>query len=183
MKLNRRTLLAAGATASIAGLIRKTEAHEHQKKEIEMSKVRDQLIGSWRMIDWKIQDGDTFIDPPFGPVEKCGGLLIYTAEGFMTATLSLKDRPPFQDGSVDGGTSEEMQKAYQTFLSYSGQFKVDEATAIVTHSVEYASFPNFVGKELARICIFEAEDILKLDTPPMDFGGRPRASYIKWQRT
>jgi len=143
--------------------------------------IRQQLIGSWKMIDWKVFRGDVTLDPPLGPVDKCGGLLIYSADGSMSATLSAKDRPLFTDGSLDGGTPEEKAHAYESIICYSGGFDVDEDTQVVTHHVRYATFPNFVGRDLERVCIFEG-DTLKLDTPPMLFGGENLASYILWQR-
>jgi len=133
------------------------------------------------MIDWKVFRGDTTIDPHLGPADKCGGLLIYSSDGSMSATLSVKDRPVFTDESLDGGTLEEKAHAYETITCYSGGFDVDEDTHVVTHHVRYATFPNFVGRDLRRTCVFEG-DTLKLDTPPMLHGGENLASHILWQR-
>ncbi|SEB55621.1 hypothetical protein SAMN04490356_0543 [Streptomyces melanosporofaciens] len=49
--------------------------------------------------------------------------------------------------------------------------------------MEIATFPDFVGTDLTRTCIFEDENTLKLDTPPMKMGGEWLGSYIRWQRT
>ena len=133
------------------------------------------------MIDWKVFRGDTTIDPHLGPADKCGGLLIYSSDGSMSATLSVKDRPVFTDESLDGGTLEEKAHAYETITCYSGGFDVDEDTHVVIHHVRYATFPNFVGRDLRRTCVFEG-DTLKLDTPPMLHGGENLASHILWQR-
>jgi hypothetical protein len=149
--------------------------------EIAMSSVRSRLIGAWRMADWKIFKGESSIDPPFGPAEDCGGILVYSPEGIMSAVLSRKNREPFQDASLDGGTEKEKVAAYETIISYTGTFSVDEESSTVLHHVEYATFPNFVGQKLPRICIFEG-DKLKLDTPPMYFGGELLASYLLWER-
>jgi hypothetical protein len=143
--------------------------------------IRQRLIGSWTMIDWKVFRGDTTLDPPLGPVDNCGGLLIYTEDGSMSATLSIKDRPVFTVDSLDGGTPEEKAHAYETIICYSGGFDVDEDTDVVTHHVRYSTFPNFVGRDLDRVCVFDG-DTLKLDTPPMLIGGENLASYILWQR-
>lgn len=147
-----------------------------------MTTVRDKLVGSWRMIDWVLLEGDKKLAPPLGPADQCGGLLIYSADGMMSAMLSAKDRENFTDGSIDGGTDAEKVKAYESIVCYAGSYSVDEISERVTHQVEYATLPNFVGQRLERICIFEGDDVLKLDTPEMKFGGVPRASYILWQR-
>ena len=151
------------------------------EREKQVPGIRQQLIGSWTMIDWKVFRGDTTIDPHLGPADKCGGFLIYCADGSMSVTLSVENRQAFTDGSLDGGTPEEKAHAYETITCYCGGFDVDEATHEVTHRVRYATFPNFVGRDLKRECIFEG-DALKLDTPPMLFGGENLASYILWQR-
>jgi Lipocalin-like domain len=98
----------------------------------------------------------------------------------MSATLSRKHRPLCSDGALDGGTGEEKAHAFGTMVSYCGMFEVDEATAAVTHIVEYATHPNLVGQRLKRICFFHG-DRLKLDTPSMIMGGKVRPSYIEWQ--
>ncbi|MFD3427342.1 lipocalin-like domain-containing protein [Nocardia fluminea] len=147
-----------------------------------MTTVRQQLVGTWKMIDWRIFRGDELLDPPLGPVGACGGLLFYTDGGSMSATLSALDRAPFVEDSLDGGTAPEKSRAYESIIHYCGTFDVDETTNTVIHHVQFSTFPNFVGRELRRTCVFEA-DTLKLDTPPMNFGGQPLASYILWQRT
>ncbi|MFI6095059.1 lipocalin-like domain-containing protein [Lentzea sp. NPDC051213] len=143
---------------------------------------RERLVGSWQMIDWKVFRGGETIDPPLGPVEHCTGLLIYTEEGTMSANLMLVERAFFDDGSLDGGTQEERAEAYRSIISYAGTYAVNESTATVVHHVQIATFPNFVGTDLRRTCVFEGGDTLKLDTPPMKIGGELLASHIRWQR-
>ncbi|MFC6930641.1 lipocalin-like domain-containing protein [Actinomadura yumaensis] len=134
------------------------------------------------MIDWKVFRGGETIDPPLGPATACTGLLIYTGEGTMSANLTLAERAPFADGSLDGGTQQERAEAYRSIISYAGTYEVDEPTATVVHHVKIATFPNFVGADLTRTCVFEDENTLKLDTPPMKMGGEPLGSHILWQR-
>ncbi|WP_454743935.1 lipocalin-like domain-containing protein [Cupriavidus necator] len=152
-----------------------------QSKGVNMGNVRDKLIGAWRMIDWRIDQAGVSVDPPLGPVGECGGLLIYTEAGVMSAMLSKKKRMRFSGNSLDGGTVEEKKIAYETIISYAGTYEVDEASSAVVHHVEYATFPNFVGQDLRRLCIFDG-NTLKLDTPPMEFGGKSMASFILWER-
>jgi len=79
----------------------------------------------------------------------------------MSATLSVKDRPAFTDGSLDGGTPEEKAHAYETITCYSGGFDVDEDTHVVTQPRPLRHLPQLVGRDLERNCIFEG-DTLKL---------------------
>ena len=149
----------------------------------DLKNIRHQLIGGWRMIDWKvIVDGkpEDYM-PPLGLAKDCGGMLLYTENGLMSAMLSKINRPLFDDGSLDGGTDKERAAAFGTITSYTGRFEVDEEAGSVTHLVEYSTVPNFVGQRFMRLCIFNG-DKLKLDTPQMLMGGELRASYIEWQR-
>lgn len=148
-----------------------------------MAGVREALIGAWRMSDWQVIVDGQFDNhlPPLGHSAECGGILLYTPEGLMSAMLSRTDRAPFGDPSLDGGTPEEKVAAFSSVVSYAGTFEVDEATATVTHVVEHASHPNLVGQRMKRICVF-ANGRLKLDTPSMIMGGKSRESYIEWRR-
>ncbi|KAF0254595.1 lipocalin-like domain-containing protein [Pseudomonas putida] len=146
-----------------------------------MITLREKLIGTWEMEDFKIVEGGLLVDPPLGPVETCGGYLIYSADGHMVAFLSQKDIPRFEDNSLDGGTLEERARANQGIITYVGTFDIDEKNSTVTHHVKYASVPNMISRDLLRICVWEGEK-LKLDTPPMEFGGQMKSSYILWRR-
>ncbi|GAA2094415.1 hypothetical protein GCM10009801_62410 [Streptomyces albiaxialis] len=148
-----------------------------------MEPLRTRLVGSWRLADWKVFSDAGPTDPPLGPAERCTGLLIYTPEGTMSAHLTLKDRARFTDASLDGGSPQEKAAAYSSLIAYAGTWDLDEATDTVVHHVRIATFPNFVGTGLKRVCVFEDADTLKLDTPPMDMGGEARASYVLWRRT
>ncbi len=148
-----------------------------------MTDLRSKLIGSWRMVDWAITDGDNVdhLVPPFGYPEDCGGILIYSEGGAMSAMLSQNGRPAFEDKSLDGGTVEERAKAFGSITAYAGTFETDNETSQVTHVVQYATMPHFVGQRMMRICIFDGNR-LKLDTPSMVIGGVSRRSYIEWER-
>ncbi|MFE4754998.1 lipocalin-like domain-containing protein [Streptomyces mirabilis] len=146
-----------------------------------MTDIRSRLLGAWRMVDMKIVKGDELLDLPIGPTEECGGLLVYGESGGMSATLSRLGRPSFADASIGGGTLGEKARAFDTFISYTGTFDVNEEKSSVTHRVQYASAPHMVGQALERICIFDG-DVLTLDTPPMNFNGEPLGSYIKWAK-
>ena len=148
-----------------------------------MSELKKKLIGGWRMVDWALTDGDD-VDhflPPFGLPQDCGGMLIYSESGAMSAMLSRRERPAFTDRSLDGGTTQERAEAFGSITAYSGTFETDDATSQVTHVVQFATMPHLVADRMMRICIFDGNR-LKLDTPTMTFAGKSRRSYIEWKR-
>ncbi|TGT11507.1 hypothetical protein EN817_33535, partial [Mesorhizobium sp. M3A.F.Ca.ET.174.01.1.1] len=91
-----------------------------------------------------------YADPSWGAVEEHDGLLLYHPSGFVSATLSRRNRQCFATDLLDGGTDAEKCRAFDNFLSYCGKFEVDEQSAIVHHHVILCSFPNYVGKNLIR---------------------------------
>ena len=144
--------------------------------------LEQKLLGSWELVDCKVIQGGTLKDLPIGPADQCGGFLIYSPDGIVSATISRLDRPPFQDSSVHGGTSEEKLRAYESIISYVAEFEVDEPASTVTHHIRYGTFPNWVNSKQIRKCTFAGET-LRLDAPPMLVdGGDEQATYLVWRR-
>jgi hypothetical protein len=85
---------------------------------------------------------------PYG--EKLFGMLIYTPGGYMSALLMNPDRNKFASNDPKGGTPEEIKQAYEKFDAYCGTYTVDENKGTVTHHVEGAKFPNWVGTYQVR---------------------------------
>lgn len=143
--------------------------------------IRDRLLGAWRLIGWKSISGGSESDflPPLGLAKDAGGYLFYSPSGEMSVTLSLKDRPPFADISLDAGTSEQKAGAFATFINYCGKFEFNEQTSEITHIVEFALQPSLVGQRLRRIALLDGHR-LRLDTPAVKIGGQWHAGYIEW---
>src|SRR5262245_38874769 len=116
----------------------------------EYMDIYDKLTGIWKLNEWKMQQGNTLLDPPLGPSSQVEGLLIYTADRYMSVALSLRGRAKFVDPAFDGATDEEKGQAYTTFLSYMGKFEVKEAIKTIEHHVEISSHPNFSGQTQVR---------------------------------
>jgi hypothetical protein len=148
-----------------------------------MSTLRDRLVGCWKLTDWGMHGDDAVAHflPPLGLVQYSTGYIIYTAEGMMSATMSLRERPAFADVSMDGGTPAEKAEAFSSYLAYCGRFEVDETDCSVTHEVQMALQPSLVGQRLRRICIFDGYQ-LRLDTPAVMLGGKWRSGFIDWTR-
>ena len=149
--------------------------------------VRARLLGTWELVEGKLLHDGTASDYEFSPQRGGGGILIYSPDGYMGVTMSKRDRTRFSTDQIDGGTAEEKVEAYSTYVSYAGSFEVDENKASVTHLVKFASFPNFVGRSLTRFLVFSGPegrpgDEVRLDTPPMNFGGKTIDSYLKWRK-
>ena len=85
---------------------------------------------------------------PYG--EHLFGILIYTPDGYMSALLMDPDRKRFASNDLKLGTEEEIKQAYEKFDAYCGTYTVDAEKGTVTHHVEGAKFPNWVGTDQVR---------------------------------
>lgn len=115
---------------------------------------KSEIIGTWKFVSMvvKTESGKTVY--PYG--EKLFGMLIYTPSGHMSALLMNPDRKKLASDDPKAGTAEEIKQAYEKFDAYCGTYTVDENKGTVTHHVEGAKFPNWVGTNQVRY--FELED-------------------------
>lgn len=133
-----------------------------------MSALARRLAGTWRLAGWHRIAADGTRTEPLGPGTT--GLIAYTADGFMFATLMAPGRPPFAGTDPFGGTAEECRRAMSTGLSYCGRWRVEGDTLV--HSVELSMFPNWAGLEMVRTVCFEGDRAL-VRTPPVDTDSGP----------
>ena len=106
------------------------------------------IQGTWRLASYVefAEDGSVAGAPLGGPAE---GLLIYVADGFMSAQLMRSGRRPFSSGDWFSPTPAELDEA-SWFVGYSGRYSVDEAAQSVIHEAAVSFFPNFVGQAQVR---------------------------------
>lgn len=99
------------------------------------------LIGSWKLIDWAVEmQGDRVVKPFRG---RATGVLTYTDEGRMVASLMRTDREPIGTRSFAEAKALERASAAAGYLSYAGTYEIigDE----VHHHVDLSLFPDWVG--------------------------------------
>jgi hypothetical protein len=99
------------------------------------------LTGSWKLIDWTVEmEGDRIVKPFRG---RATGVLTYTDEGRMVASLMKTDREPIGTRSFAEAKALERASAAAGYLSYAGTFEIigDE----VHHHVDLSLFPDWVG--------------------------------------
>lgn len=118
--------------------------------------LRDQMIGTWRLVDFRFTHADgTPGDPNAGPKQ---GRMEYTSDGHMaTAT----------------------RQANGDYFSYFGEFEVkgDE----VFHHIEIAADPKLDGTTTRRIVSFEDGKLVLTADPPVLGGPGSKASLI-WEK-
>ena len=126
--------------------------------------LRSQLIGSWELVRFESQDTTTgSVRQPLGPQPR--GLILYTADGFMSAQLA-----------PDAAGSEIAE-----YIAYTGPFHVDEQAAIVHHRVRMATMPDLLAAPQLREVRVDG-DLLTLSATSTDAAGTTTRSTLTWRR-
>jgi Lipocalin-like domain len=173
--LKHGSLLAAGAALETTGVTPALAGVSSSRS------LRETLIGAWRLVSSVEIDINTgAVDCPLG--DKPNGLILYTADGYMSAQLSAADRPNFESGDMYKGKPGEYVAAGLTYLAYSGPYYVDEAKRIVEHEMFVSLFPNWRGQRQARIVILDEMELHLSPNRPLMFDGSLKMATIIWRR-
>ena len=131
------------------------------------------LIGAWRLESWALvyEDGRP-AEHPLG--RDARGLILYTADGHMSATLMRAKRKAFVSG-----TNDEKAAAYDDCFAYAGRFEVKGEA--VFHAIDVATNPSLAGIVSTRNVMLEGN---RLTLVGPDFSpDAPRFHRIIWRRT
>lgn len=140
----------------------------------------DKFIGAWRLVSAGFQSEDGSVaQSPYGPEPE--GILMYDAQGSMSAQLANKNRSAFAVADRMAGTPGEIKAAFESYQAYYGHYKIDEREQMVTHTVTQALLPNWVGTEQRRYYKFK-DGRLILRTPPMTIGGQSVTGELVWEK-
>ena len=140
---------------------------------------REQLLGTWRLSACEGRAGDGAVLLPYSDHPQ--GMLTYGADGTMIVILMNPDRPQFASDDILKGTDEEVRAALEGFMAYCGRYVLDAEAGTVTHHLEQALFPNWVGTQQLRHASL-ADGQLSLATPPIAAGGQEWTFYLIWHR-
>lgn len=100
----------------------------------------DAFVGTWRLLSCEFHAASGKVVYPLGADVQ--GLIIYTEQGYVSATLMRPSRPCFASGNQAQGTPEEIKAAFEGYVAYYGTYEVDQEEGTVTHHVQGSMFPN-----------------------------------------
>ncbi|NCF17962.1 MAG: hypothetical protein GWP63_06940 [Haliea sp.] len=109
---------------------------------------KEDLVGSWQLESWTVgySDRDDFTYP-YG--EDPHGLLLYTDDGWMSASIGRKERAPFpEDVAYRKIPDADKAEAFSSYFHYAGRYRVVDGDVI--HYVTQSLNPNFPGSEQLR---------------------------------
>ena len=141
--------------------------------------TKDKLIGAWKLVsaNYRRPNGEALDYLGANP----RGALMYDARGNMSIHLMRFERPRFASDDRMSGTPEQAKAALDGYLGYFGTYTVNEEKKTVTHHIEGATFPNWVGADQTRS--FEIiGDQLILRTPTLSIAGGPAMGELVWKR-
>ncbi len=152
-----------------------------------MTPLPNPLLGSWRLVRWEIAYGDGRPSSlPFG--RGAVGLICYTADGHMSASIARADRPPLSSESARTAPQAERLAAFDSFFQYAGPYELRHGPELptgmqVVHHVVMALNPNFVGTDQVRNVEFDAAGVLTLSASDAVPGTAvARHHRLLWQR-
>ena len=142
--------------------------------------LRNAIQGTWELVSYIAQDNHGGpITYPLGA--DALGLIMYTADGYMSAQLMRRHRPAFDRPESDGGTPEQAAAAAAGYLAYSGPFEVDESTGVVHHEVRVSLLPNWLNGTQLRQSKLDG-DHLTLSAITTAPDGVDTISTLVWKR-
>ena len=136
------------------------------------------LEGTYRLVGCEVHWSDGEVDFPYG--KDADGLLVYTADGFVTGHLVQRNVPKFQTGARHA-PAEQARKAFLGYLGYYGTYQVDADAGTVTHHVLGGWHPNWTGTDQVRHFRLAGEQLV-IETPAVRSGGRSRQTRLVWRR-
>ena len=139
----------------------------------------DRFVGTWRLLECYGKWSDGRISYPYG--DKPEGQLIYDGHGNFSGQIAGSGRPAFETGNLLKGTPEEIKTAFEGYIAYYGTYEVDESNGQVTHHVQSALFPNWIGDIQTRNFEFEGKK-LRLNTQPIKGSRADLTNTLLWER-
>lgn len=161
-----------------------------------MDSQREKFIGLWRLVEWSVTDPKTGKNRfPFRA--EVTGHLLYTGDGWVSATLMEVDRKPLPEQRLGLASlrhriledqytdlsAPERETLNQYFLAgfgyvnYSGTFSLDPER--VHHHVETSLIPQWVGTTLIRHWIIDDATQTLILTAKSD----TRCDELIWRRS
>jgi hypothetical protein len=138
------------------------------------------LVGQWELTTFVIPDSDGVTHPWWD--DKPAGFIVYTADGFMSAQLYDTRRAAI-GVRWDSASAEAARTHFAGLTTYYGTYVLDTLAHTVTHSVEGAMAPDWVGRKLVRSYRFITPNEVELRVIT-DANGRPTSigPILVWRR-
>jgi len=137
------------------------------------------LVGAWRLASWRIEyPPGKRVTEPYGPAPE--GLLLYTADGYMSAAMQRPARPKLSRATLAAVSDAEKAAAFASYLQYAGRWHV--AGTDVHHEIDLAMNPNLLGTRQVRGAILRDDELELRAVEPLEASSDVRVHRILWRR-
>jgi hypothetical protein len=117
------------------------------------------LVGTWRLSAMTREDESGHPHPFWG--DQPLGLLVYTSDGHVSAQVYDARRPEL-GVPWDSAGAEAARSAFAGLATYFGTYAIDTEAGTVTHTVEGAMAPDWIGARLIRSYKFTSPNRIEL---------------------
>jgi len=137
------------------------------------------LVGTWRLVSFVTPAGSGGWRPYWD--DRASGLIVYTPDGQVSAQVYDARRPrlgtPWERVSPSAA-----QAAFVGMASYYGRYRVDASRSTVTHAIEGAMSPDWIGAELVRGYRFLGPNRVELRVLTSADGQSAENAVLLWER-
>jgi len=167
--MNRRHIFSLSVIPALALLLLPGSAVAQQKS------LKEQLPGTWTVTSWEQVrlNGDKF--QRFGTSPK--GVHIFDSDGRYVVMFARPELPKFAVADPMKATPQETKAVSDGSIAYYGTYSVDEATKIVTLTIDASTFPNQVGADNKRTITFVSANELKYQNTNPTSGGQIHIAF------
>ncbi len=135
------------------------------------------LVGSWRLVNIvALRPNGEPAPSRFGT--QPAGYILYQANGQMA--VQIMARPATLIADPGKPTTAELQAVYDGCTAYAGTYHFDPATQTVTHHPEVSVHPDYLGKNLQRNVVVDAEHLTL--SRPNTVDGEQGVLRLQWER-
>lgn len=133
------------------------------------------FIGTWKLVSFYAQGSGKDIIYPFG--KEVRGRLIYEPSGRMAVQIMGLRR---LRSVSDDKSRDRVRRVVSRYVAYYGSYSVNETKQSITHHVEAALLPEWVGTDLIRH--FECNGKYLTLKGLLMLGGVQRKVSLVWER-
>jgi hypothetical protein len=109
----------------------------------QQQSLKDQLIGTWKLVSASMLRGDGSKQAMFGSDPK--GILIFTSDGQFALVNLRSDLPKLASSNRAKATADEAQAVVAGSIAYYGTYSVSESDRVIAVKIEQSTFANQVG--------------------------------------
>jgi hypothetical protein len=117
------------------------------------------IVGTWRLVTFETHNADGTVSYPFG--KKPLGYFVYDSTGHLSVQIMrdppMKDVPGLRQGKAE---PDQYKEAFLAYAAYFGTYTVDSAKGTVTHHVEGANRPDYIGTDQPRPFRIEGDHLI-----------------------